>query len=462
MVRLLHYSDLENAFDDPDRLARVAGFLDRRRDATTIVTNGGDCLAPGVLAMETNGRHVLPFFDAVSPDVSTIGNHDFDLGVEPLRRVIANAPGTYLAANLHGEDGGQFGADVGVRSSVVLERDGTRVGVVGVTEPDSIRVHSGADGVVATDPAEAVAAELDHLSADRVVVVSHTGYDDDEIAGLDGVDAVLGGHDHRKCVERVDGTPVVRPGAVGTRVGVVDLTDTEPTATLAETAEADALASVRERYESLRAKNGLAEPVVDLDRPVSRGRDDRYPVSRVGNFVADAIRWGADADVAVVHPGMLRGGSPLAGTVVTGDVRALTPFDSELYLTALSGADLANLFESFAFPAPLAAFDIGPEVYGHVSGSRLRWDRTDETLELVDVEIDGRSPRPSETFVVAAPAYEFEHSLYPALDATDARSTGVSIQDVLVEFASESGIPTTVDERMSLRRDETTRSLFSL
>ena len=462
MVRLLHYSDLENAFDDPERLARVAGFLDRRRDRETIVTNGGDCLAPGVLAMETRGQHVLPFFETVAPDVSTIGNHDFDLGVEALRQVVAKAPGSTLAVNLERDDGGQFGADVGVRSSVVIERGGTRIGVVGVTNADSIRVHSAVTGVVATDPVEAVAAELDTLSADRVVVLSHTGYDDAEIAALDGVDAVLGGHDHRRCVESVDGTPIVRPGAAGTRVAVVDLTDGEPTATLAETAGADALASVRERYESLRADNGLAEPVADLDRPVTRDREDRYPVSGVGNFVADAIRWGADADVAVVHPGMLRGGSPLSGTVVTGDVRALTPFDSDLYRTTLSGDELWALFESFAFPEPLAAFDLGPEVYGHVSGTRLQWDRSDDSLELVDVAIDGRSPTPADSFVVAAPAYEFERSLYPVLDATDAGSTGVSIQDALVAFARERGIPTDVDERMTLRRYETTRSLYSL
>jgi 2',3'-cyclic-nucleotide 2'-phosphodiesterase (5'-nucleotidase family) len=79
---LVHYSDVENAYDDPDHVGRLAGTIESLRDEATVVCGTGDNTGPGVLAMVTEGRQSLPFYDAVAPEFETFGNHDFDHGVD--------------------------------------------------------------------------------------------------------------------------------------------------------------------------------------------------------------------------------------------------------------------------------------------------------------------------------------------------------------------------------------------
>lgn len=55
-LRLLHYSDIETAYDAPERIDRLARLISERRDDTTLVIGTGDNLAPGVLSLVTNGR----------------------------------------------------------------------------------------------------------------------------------------------------------------------------------------------------------------------------------------------------------------------------------------------------------------------------------------------------------------------------------------------------------------------
>ncbi len=55
-LRILHYSDIENAYDDPDRIGRLAGCINANRDQRTLVVGTGDNTAPGVLSLVTEGE----------------------------------------------------------------------------------------------------------------------------------------------------------------------------------------------------------------------------------------------------------------------------------------------------------------------------------------------------------------------------------------------------------------------
>ncbi len=75
-ARTGRYSDVENAYDDPERIGRLAGLIDELRDPGTLVAGTGDNTSPGVLALVTEGEQSLPFFGAIGTDVETFGNHD--------------------------------------------------------------------------------------------------------------------------------------------------------------------------------------------------------------------------------------------------------------------------------------------------------------------------------------------------------------------------------------------------
>ncbi|MFC7232930.1 bifunctional metallophosphatase/5'-nucleotidase [Saliphagus sp. GCM10025308] len=457
--RLLHYSDLENAYDDPTRLGRLAHLIREHRDDETLLCDTGDTTAPGLLSMETRGRHVERFYEAVEPDLATFGNHDFDNGRDALESVVANSPQTWLTANLlESATGERFASERGVERTALRSVGGTPIGFVGVTDPETVRPHPCTQSLTAEDPVPAVERAVDALadrSAETVVVLSHAGHADDDIARLEGVDLVLGGHIHDVRAERVDGTLVVRPGQRGGLLAEVQLTPEGPTADLHDVTDVPVATDVADAYRDLRANLGLEQPVAEAQAPIPRTVAECYPESAVGNTVGDAIRWAAGADLAVYNAMSLRAGPPLSGDVTVGDLRSAVPFDNEIRTAQLDGEEVTTLLESLATPGP----DL--EVFGHLSGGRVRWRRTDRDLEFESATVGGDSVEATATYIVAAPAFAFEHRLFDPLGPDRVVDVHGRCHPALVEYVDRYGL-STVEERMTATVDEAPDSVRSL
>ncbi len=217
MPRLLHYSDVENVYDDTVRVGRLAGAIRSRDGPDALVCGTGDNTAPGVLALIERGRQSLDLFHAIDADLETFGNHDFDFGPDATRSIVADAPQTWLSANVYEADGERFAADR-VVSHTVEEVDGVRIGFFGVTDPATPSLNPKSGELEFTDPHEAAASAVEELrdaGVDRVVALSHLGSGDDDLARAVDVDVILGGHLHVERRERIDGTLLLRPGANG-------------------------------------------------------------------------------------------------------------------------------------------------------------------------------------------------------------------------------------------------------
>ncbi|USZ73101.1 bifunctional metallophosphatase/5'-nucleotidase [Natronosalvus halobius] len=457
--RLLHYSDLENAYDDPARLGRLAHLIRERRDDKTLLCDTGDTTAPGLLSMETRGRHVERFYRAVEPDLATFGNHDFDNGRDALESIVANSPQTWLTANLvESTTGERFAADLGVERTAIRSVGGTRIGFVGVTDPETVRTHPCAQSLAVQDPVSAVERAVDVLTdrgAETVVVLSHAGHVDDDIARFEGVDLVLGGHVHDVRAECVDGTLVVHPGQRGGLLAEVRLAPEGPTADIHDVPPAVVATDVADAYRDLRADLGLEQPIAEAQTPIPRTVAECYPESVVGNTVGDAIRWAADADLAVYNAMSLRSGPPLSGAVTVGDLRSTVPFDNEIRTARLDGSEVGTLLESLARPGP----DL--EVFGHLSGGRVRWRRTERDLEVESVTVDGGSIDSTTTYTVAAPAFAFEHQLFDPLEPDRVVDVHGRCHPALVEYVDRYGL-SNVEERMTATVDDAPDSVRSL
>jgi len=451
-VRILQYSDVENAPDDPERIGRLAGLLRERRGGSTLVCGTGDTLAPGLLSMETAGDHALPFFEAVGTDFATFGNHDFDVGLDPLRSVVDRAPQTWLATNLSRATGGEpFAAEAGTQRLATETVAGETVGLLGVTDPDTVESHPATEGLRVLDPVAAArdgATTLRERGADYVVVLSHAGTADDDIAAIEAVDLVLGGHLHDVRSDAVEGTPVVHPGQRGELVAEVEWTGASIDVALHDVTEAPLEERVAGTYRDRYAAQGLDETVGTVAPPLERGQGALYPESAVGNLVVDAYRWVADADVALCNALMLRSGSPLSRDVSVGDLKSLTPFDNDVYTTRLDGEELRALLGNLGGPGSAEL-----EVFAHVSGARLTWRRTDTELSLVEATVGGEVPDPATTYTVAAPAYAFFSGLFPPLAPERRNGEHGHQHDALVGYVRKHGMDTDTDGRMTAVED---------
>ena len=157
-----------------------------------------------------NGEADAAMMNTVCFDAFTLGNHEFDKGdsslkgfIDLLHKGACKTP--VLSANVN------FGANSAllpakapgyVNKSIVVQRDGQSIGLVGLTIAGKTKASSSPDADTTFDD-ETVAAqrEIDALRAkgiNKIVVMSHIGYDYDKtvISKLSGVDVVVGGDSH--------------------------------------------------------------------------------------------------------------------------------------------------------------------------------------------------------------------------------------------------------------------------
>ncbi|ELZ40183.1 bifunctional metallophosphatase/5'-nucleotidase [Halorubrum tebenquichense] len=460
MVRLVHYSDIENVFDDPERAARLAGRIRALSGPDAAVVATGDTTAPGVLSLVATGRQVLDFYEATDTLLDTFGNHEFDYGPDALRDLVADAPATFVSANVRDEDGEPFGRDEGVVPWAVREVDGETVGFVGVTDPATDSLNPMAADLSFDEPVAAAGAALAEMRAsvadadggeglDHVVVLSHLGAGDDDLARELDVDAVLGGHVHSRRNERVANTLLVRPGVNGEAVADVDLDAEPPTATLHEPEGAEPAPGLADALAERMAAADLDEVVDTVAEPIERsGEVVHGGECRVGNFVADAFRWAHDADVGLSNAGGLRQGDPFEGDVTKADLISLIPFEEPVALASVTGGELRDVLREMA--APEVDFGEDDWWHGHVSNARLVWDADAELI--LEATVDGGPIDPDARYTVAVSEYllHSEHE-FPTLSERH-RIDEADIQyEVLAAYARERGIDPEVEGRIEIR-----------
>ncbi|QLG26688.1 5'-nucleotidase C-terminal domain-containing protein [Halorarum halophilum] len=465
MVRLLHYSDIENVYDDPERAGRLAACISDLHGPDALVVGTGDNTAPGVLALVARGRQALEFFTAIDATVETFGNHDFDFGPDATRELVADSPQTWVSTNVYdgpgevpevplGADSGDeldsvFGAAEGVVPWTVETVAGADVGVFGVTDPATDSLNPMAADLAFTDPyeaAERAAGLLRSEGVDHVVAASHLGGGDDELARRADVDLVLGGHVHTERAEEVDGVLCTRPGVNGEAVLEIELTGDGATATRHDPSDwspnerlADAL---RERMHAA----GLDQVVGHVDEPIERTEGTIHGgESRVGNLVADAYRYAADADVGLQNAGGIRLGDDLAGDVTLADLISTVPFEEPVVTVELTGAELLDAFRQMS----AAVVDFGEPHWwhGHVSGAEIVWD--DSERELLEARVAGEPVDPDGTYRVATPEYllHSDHE-FPAIEERHRAAEHGIQHDVLAEYIRDHGLDARIEGRI--------------
>ena len=452
-VRFLHYSDIENAHDDPDRIGRIAGLIGDLRggEAEAFVCGTGDNVAPGVLPLVTRGEQALDLFEAISPTVSTFGNHDFDYGPDRLRELVDRSPQEWISANVYDGDG-RF-ADV---SPWTIRSAGeATVGFVGVTDPTTPNANPEAGTLRFTDPIaetrQAVAA-LNDRGVDTVVVLSHLGRGDERLATACDVDLVLGGHVHTERVERVGGAILTRPGSGGDCVLEVDLASADGEVIRHPVAEAPVSEPLAARYRDRLAETGLGTVVGRADEPIRRSETEAFRgESRVGNFVADAYRWAAERElgtdppvVSLQNSGGIRTGPALSGAVTVADLVSLVPFEEPVVVLDLSGADL---LETFREAADTTGFGEADWWHAHVSGAHLVYDHGDD--ELIEAHVGGEPVDPEARYRLATSEFLlYTDEEFPTLTDRERLRTLDVQYEVLAAYARTVGIEPERDGRI--------------
>ena len=178
---------------------------ERAKDPDLLLFDSGDFSQGSSFYTLFKGEVEVSLMNRMHYDAVTLGNHEFDFGVENLSTQLRRANFPIVCANY---DFGATPLATLVRPYVVLKRKGLRIGVFGLSpQPEGLIVTENYAGITFRDPVE-VTREVVHTlrtkeKCDLVICLSHLGWpakdplsDSNVFTQTEGVDLVLGGHSH--------------------------------------------------------------------------------------------------------------------------------------------------------------------------------------------------------------------------------------------------------------------------
>ncbi len=465
-VTLLYTNDFHSAFDPIPAYwlpgspkmggaAHLAGLVNqiRGRNETVFLFDAGDMFT-GMLSNVTRGEALMEMMISMKYDAMAIGNHEFDYGSDNFTRQMHRVPFPVLAANVFYKGTRRYYS----RPYALLERNGIRVGVIGIIGEDarSVALPSGITGLEFSDPIPEVRAAVKELRpfVDLVVVLAHQGktgpqqtdaearpevqrdFDEDvRLCGeVPGIDVFVGGHAHRGIeqpfVHPKTGTLIVQTYGYGTRLGFLKLRVAGGRVVAHEGALlkvwSDRIAPdpvVAAKIDRYRREAAPAIGVVVGRSPVRLTRDYNRE-STLGSFVADTMREEGRAEVAFENAGGLRADLP-EGPITNGNVLDALPFINSLVTCEMTGAQIrAVLEQGLSLERGLI----------QVSGLAASYDlRRPIGRRLVEVSIGGRPLESSRAYRVATNSFLAEGGdLYTTFLEVNRANTGRALSDVLI------------------------------
>ncbi len=389
--------------------AYIAAAIDRARSeciprCEILLLDAGD-LFQGTLASNLSfGRPVVDYYNRMGYAAAALGNHEFDWGVDSLRARMRQANFGILGANVRYTDG----RDVEwIPNDTLVTRGRTKIGIIGlstVSTPTTTRA-ANVVGLRFDDPApivDSIGPALRKRGANFIVVIAHAGAN----CGRDGattcageiinfaqklttkVDVIVSGHTHTLVNTEVKGVPVVQARSSGRAMDVLDIaldtTINVPIRHEVREIADDTLKPVPAIDSIVRAAVARVAPLVNrhvASIPVTLPRQgQQYPL---GNLIADAQRWAAKGDVAIMNNGGIRT-DLRAGEANYGSLFELQPFGNTLYSLTMTGAQLRGLLEAMLGKS---------QVDDHVSGLTIRYDPSKPTgARLVSVTMSDGTP----------------------------------------------------------------------
>ena len=240
-VVILYTNDVHTYIDKPlsyDVIAGIKAELEKTYgEGNVLLADAGDHVQGTAYGSMDKGDTILELMNAAGYDVATLGNHEFDYGMEKALANVEAADFPYLSCNFYNEKDGVKGDPVLEAAHIFATSGGMKVAFVGITTPESFTkstpayfqdadgnyiygISGGEDGAaLAAD----VQAAIDAVKADADVVIAlgHLGDDpasqpwtsEETIAKVSGLDAFIDGHSHStvpgKEVTDKDGNAVV-------------------------------------------------------------------------------------------------------------------------------------------------------------------------------------------------------------------------------------------------------------
>lgn len=433
----------------------------RARSNNSILVDGGDQFQGTLFYTYYKGTLAAEMMNKLGYDGMTVGNHEFDDGPEVLRGFMDAVDFPVLMSNADVTKEA-FLADA-LKKSVIIERGGEKIGMIGLTPEDTDELASPGDNITFSDPVAAVQGEVDALTAqgvNKIIVLSHSGFGVDKrvAAETTGVDVIVGGHSNTflsNTSDRAEGpyptmvgsTALVSAYAYGKFLGELNVTFNdageiieaigEPIIMDGAVVEDDQtvarIAEAAKPLDEIRNKV-VAETATEI---VGVREECRAMECAMGNLITDAMLdrvKDQGIQIAIQNGGGIRA-SIDAGPVTMGEVLTVLPFQNTLSTFQVSGATIVEALEN-----GVSQMEEGAGRFPQVAGMTFTVDPSAEAgSRISDVMVAGMPIDADKVYGVVSNNYVRNggdgYKMFRA--AQNAYDYGPDLADVTAEFIAQ-------------------------
>ncbi len=463
-ITILHTNDMHSNFvpheatwlkKDPKPM--VGGFNELyflvdsiRKTQDVLFLDAGDVMTGNPITEYTyNGVYgglLFQLMNDLKYDAWCFGNHDFDVSQENLFAITKMVKFPTLSANIVNAKN-EF--PLNNKPYTIFEKNGLRIGVIGITSQLLFNLvnESNLTNIKVLPPIETTQKIIDEIDAktDIIIALTHEGVEDDSALanGVTGLDVIVGGHSHTRLKKPsfVNDVIIVQAGGNCENLGVLNLTVdddevTEYDGELIQMWERDdhPKNKFKRTIDSMQAKidDDYSEVIAELKTDWKRKDGE----SGIGNFIADAQRNAASADVAFMNNHGIRK-DVSAGPLTKREMFEVLPFLNIITTFQLSGKELRDVVTYYIKERPSI----------QTSGIICEYRKKGGEIEFTKLEINGKPIDEKKMYICTASDYMVgEAKRYIGVEVKTPIYSKKTVFEEVVKYAKKMKVINSKDE----------------
>ena len=399
-IVILHVNDVHCGLNDTVGYDGFVLYRDemKKKYKNVILADVGDHVQGGSIGAISNGEAIIKLMNNIEFNVSILGNHEFDYGVEQLQKLRENITSKYVCSNFcYNKNKSRI-----FEPYKIVDTGTKKIGFIGVLTPLTLtktylstvldnnneKLYDFLPGNDAKDLYDRVQKDIDDLkknkSVDYVILLTHFGMEleeytsDDLLSHLENVNAILDGHTHliyNTTSKDKNGKdiPISQTGTKLESIGKLIIKsdgslETEIITEVPEPSDKEGAIKIKRGNKERWVNNKTYQFIDSLYNEYSEelnafiGKSDfdlvirplnssdahlvfcRYTECSLGNLVTDAIKTTADTEIAIVNGGGIRN-NLLKGNITSSKVIDVLPWFSYIVAKQVPGQVIWDALE---------------------------------------------------------------------------------------------------------------------
>ena len=348
---ILSINDMHGKIENMPRLAFVADSL-RNLYPELIIVSAGDNRTGNPYNDKFPGKPNFPMINIMNEigfDLSELGNHEFDGNIDGIRYFVNTAKFPVICANAYFTGYPDLKLPDYVTITRKINGKDVKTLFLGMIETENGgKPSSHEKNMINVDfkPADEVIGDYLYLkdSCDVFVLLSHCGLPE-EIKFSEKYpefDLIIGGHSHDLYTKKFDdGVLYTQSKSYVTYATVTKIQLKDGKIVSKESQPIDMKKVTKVNAAIQKEVDGYyANPEFHVVLGTAKTQFDGWDA--LGAFMADAVRYITKADIGMQNPGGVRLDSLHGGNLDKADIFALDPFDNELVIAKMTGAQIAD------------------------------------------------------------------------------------------------------------------------